>query len=91
MKAVSPREEFSCSLGTDSGVRVENKPVRTYREESGMIMKSTVTIHDQKIEIKNTKVEEEVRVKLLHHIPLSEDERIKVKKDKLFRESLGNA
>ena len=77
MKAVSSMEEFTCSLGTDASVRVEYKPVKKYREESGMFMKSTVTMHDQAIEIKNTK-QEDVKVKLLEHIPLSEDERIKV-------------
>lgn len=84
MKAVSSKEEFSCSLGTDASVRVDYKPVKRQREDSGMLKKTTLTtVHYQSFEIKNTK-QEDVRVKLLEHVPLSEDERIKVPRPHSF-------
>ena len=47
LKAVSPSEDFTCSLGVDPGLRVVYKPVYKYREQSGLLTKSVVTTYKQ--------------------------------------------
>ncbi len=77
MKAVSPSEEFSCSLGVDPAVRVEYKPVRKKNEQSGVLTKTAITTVEQRIELKNTR-SDQVNLRLLEQIPLSGDEKLKV-------------
>ena len=47
LKAVSPSEDFTCSLGVDPGLRVVYKPVYKYREQSGLLTKSVITTYKQ--------------------------------------------
>ncbi len=47
LKAVSPSEDFTCSLGVDPGIRVVYKPVYKNREQSGLLTKSVVTTYKQ--------------------------------------------
>lgn len=79
MKAVSPAEEFECSLGVDPAVRVTYKPARTFNEETGFIMgKTHVAYTEQRIELKNTR-SDDVKVTLHERVPISNDEKLKVK------------
>lgn len=77
MKSVSPSEEFSCSLGVDPAVRVEYKPARKFHEESGILSKSSILTHEQKIEVKNTK-QDAIKIIVHEHLPLSSEEKLKV-------------
>lgn len=77
LKAVSPSEEFDCSLGVDPSVRIEYKAARKFHEESGIISKSSNVTHEQKIEIKNTKAEP-IKIFIKEQLPLSSEEKIKV-------------
>ncbi|XP_070568308.1 protein F37C4.5-like isoform X2 [Ptychodera flava] len=77
MRSVSPSEEFDCSLGVDPSVRVIYKPIHKYREQSGIISKTTTTTYRQVIEIKNTR-QDAVKITVHEQLPLSSEEKIKV-------------
>jgi uncharacterized protein (TIGR02231 family) len=77
LKSYSPQEEFYCSLGVDPAIRVDYKPVRKFKSESGILSKSTTTTYVQVIEVKNTTLSA-VRVILSECLPLSNDDKIKV-------------
>ncbi|VDL85473.1 unnamed protein product [Nippostrongylus brasiliensis] len=78
MKNVSPGERFSCSLGIDTALRVDYKPARKYHEQIGLINKSSSTIHEQVIVIKNSRADS-VLITIKEQIPRSTDEKIKIK------------
>ncbi len=77
MKAVSPLEEFSCSLGVDPAVRVEYKPVRKMHEQGGLLTKTSIITVEQRIKLNNTR-NDQINLKLLEQIPLSGDDKLKV-------------
>ena len=56
---------------------MEYKPLHKYREQSGLISKSTTTAYKQVIEVKNTHAES-VKLLLLEQLPLSTEDKIKV-------------
>ncbi|VDK43459.1 unnamed protein product, partial [Cylicostephanus goldi] len=87
---VSPGERFSCSLGVDTALRIEYKPVKKYHEQTGLISKSSSTVHDQLITIKNTR-NDPVLLTLKEPIPRSTDEKIKVCHLLTFAEDLTDA
>ncbi|KAI1732970.1 protein F37C4.5 [Ditylenchus destructor] len=78
LRAVAAGEKFDCPLGVDTCVKVQYKPAHKYQQQTGMLSKSAVTIHEQKISVKNTK-SEPVLLTVHEHIPKSTDEKIKVK------------
>lgn len=78
LKAVSPQEEFTCSLGVDPAIRIEYKPARKFHEETGLLSKSSVTTHEQKINIKNTR-SDTIKITVVDHLPLSSEEKLKVR------------
>ncbi|KAI1726501.1 protein F37C4.5 [Ditylenchus destructor] len=78
LPAVAAGEKFDCSLGVDTCVKVQYKPAHKYQQQTGMLSKSAVSIHEQKISVKNTK-SEPVLLTVHEHIPKSTDEKIKVK------------
>ena len=78
LKSYSPQEEFYCSLGVDPAIRIEYKPIRKYKEQSGLISKSTTTTYEQLIEIKNTTANN-IKLLLSENLPLTNDEKITVK------------
>lgn len=84
LKAVSPQEEFSCSLGVDPAIRVTYKPAKNYTEESGLLTKSTKLSTDQTIEVKNTRATM-VQIKVADQLPLSTDEKIKVRRRRIYK------
>jgi len=79
LKAISPGEEFSCSLGVDPSVKVEFKPPHKFHEQVGLLSKSSVIHQEQKFSIKNTKASESVTITLKEQIPKSTDEKIRVR------------
>ncbi|VDO89622.1 unnamed protein product [Haemonchus placei] len=77
MKNVSPGERFSCSLGVDTALRVEYKPVKKYHEQVGLISKSSSNVHEQVIVVKNSRAQP-VLLTIKEQIPRSTDDKIKV-------------
>ncbi|XGW29009.1 hypothetical protein V3C99_008649 [Haemonchus contortus] len=78
MKYVSPDERFSCSLGVDTALRVEYKPVKKYHEQVGLISKSSSNVHEQVIVVKNSRAQP-VLLTIKEQIPRSTDDKIKVR------------
>ncbi|XP_059165449.1 protein F37C4.5-like [Physella acuta] len=77
INAVSPKEEFECSLGVDPGVRVDYKPLIKVNSSSGIISKTQIITYEQAIEIKNVH-DYAVKVLVRDNLPRSLDEKIKV-------------
>ena len=77
IKAVSPQEDFTCSLGVDPAVKVTYKPVNKFREQSGLLNKTSSTTYQQVIEIKNTH-NDAIKILVSDQLPLSTEEKIKV-------------
>ncbi len=77
MKSYSPQEEFYCSLGVDPAIRIDYKPARKFKSESGILSKTTTTTYVQVIEVKNTTLNN-AKVVLSENLPLSNDDKIKI-------------
>ena len=77
LTAVSPQEEFNCSLGVDPAVKVTYKPLAKFREQSGLISKTVSTMYKQVTEIKNSR-QDSIKVIMKDQLPLSTEEKIKV-------------
>lgn len=43
LKSYSPQEEFNFSLGVDPAIRIDYKPVKTFKAHSGIISKTSTT------------------------------------------------
>ncbi|CUA77937.1 Protein F37C4,5 [Caenorhabditis elegans] [Rhizoctonia solani] len=81
---VSPNESFKTSLGVDSALRVTYPPAKTLNRtatQSGFSFmakeKQSVSAQSQRITIRNTRLAP-VSVRVLDHVPVSTDARIKV-------------
>ncbi|KHJ90290.1 hypothetical protein OESDEN_09870, partial [Oesophagostomum dentatum] len=70
MNSVFPGEKFTVFLGVDPAVHIDYKPV-------GIIAKSSSTIHDQPIVVKNSRADP-VILTIKEPIPRSTDERIRI-------------
>ncbi|KAJ4463299.1 hypothetical protein C8J55DRAFT_494458 [Lentinula edodes] len=91
--ASGPDETFDCSLGVDSSIKITYHPLSTkiiHRTPfTGFIginslstfgtTKTTTTLYSQRITVVNTKRVSIDAMKILDRVPVSEDERIKVK------------
>ncbi|KAF8341996.1 uncharacterized protein EI90DRAFT_3031797 [Cantharellus anzutake] len=90
---VSPAEYFNCSLGVDPAVRITYHPRRqlTSHQESGFLSKAKIeaTTFSQRISVKNTRPGPLECLVVRDQIPLSADERIKVKIINPNEEALG--
>ena len=78
---VSPQETFACSLGVDPSVRITYHPVKKIKSTTRgglMTAKTSVTSYRQRMTIKNARQISISRLVVKDHVPLSEDERIKV-------------
>ncbi|KAG8681313.1 hypothetical protein FRC11_001276 [Ceratobasidium sp. 423] len=81
---VSPRESFKASLGVDSALRVTYPAAKTLNRtaaQSGFLFMSkeeqSVSAQSQRITIRNTRPAS-VSVRVLDHVPVSTDARLKV-------------
>lgn len=63
--------------GVDSSVKVVYKPVRRFREESGIISKTVTYTYKQVTELVNTRSEPAV-ITFVDQVPKSQDEKLKV-------------
>ena len=77
IKAVSPGEEFECSLGVDPAVKITYKPLSKFRESSGIFSKTVSTKYKQVTEVRNAH-DYPVTLELHDQLPRSTDEKIKV-------------
>ncbi|CAI5442137.1 unnamed protein product [Caenorhabditis angaria] len=78
LKDVSPGGRFDCSLGVDTGIRIEYKPAKKYHQQAGFINKQSTNVTEQTIVIKNTRANAPILITMKHHIPRSVDEKIKI-------------
>lgn len=79
MNDVSPGEKFSVFLGVDPGVRLDVKPVRRFQEkQTGMIYKNNSESFRHTSIVKNTR-KDKVHLTVIVQIPVTGDDRIKVK------------
>ncbi|KAF9000069.1 hypothetical protein BDQ17DRAFT_1282255 [Cyathus striatus] len=76
---VSPQERFNCALGVDPSIRVIYHPRDKKRSQSGFYTKSNNHIFEQRISLVNTKSCAVTNVKIIDHIPISEESTISVK------------
>jgi len=90
---VSPYEFFNCSLGVDPAVRVTYHPRRkTVSHQGGTLLNKTkteISKFSQRISIKNTRPGPLEYLIVQDQVPVSEDERIKVKVHNPSEEALG--
>ncbi|TFK17639.1 hypothetical protein FA15DRAFT_698379 [Coprinopsis marcescibilis] len=77
--AVSPDESFDCPLGLDPAVKVVYHPQTKKLSKTGLINKSDVYLFTQRITVHNSKTIDIDNVKVIDHIPVSEDAAIVVK------------
>nr|GAT55163.1 predicted protein [Mycena chlorophos] len=77
--AVSPKEAFDCPLGVDPSIRITYHPVIKKTTHSGLLSKTTTHTFNQRITIFNTKSLHVSRVKVVDHIPASQNAQIEVK------------
>ena len=80
LKSYSPQEELDLSLGVDPAIKMDYKPVKKYTESTGIkvLNKTVTTSYVQIIEIKNTS-QNKAKILLVDNLPLSSDEKVKVK------------
>ncbi|XP_065920409.1 protein F37C4.5-like [Dysidea avara] len=77
LKAVSPGEEFSVSLGVDPRIKVIYKPLKRFREQTGILSKTVTYTMKQVTELKNSLGEPAI-ITFTDHVPRSQDEKLKV-------------
>lgn len=77
INTVIPTEKFSVFLGIDEGIRVKRQQVKDYKEEKGLLSKSTKKTFEYKITLESFKKTDEDIV-IQDQFPISQDERIKV-------------
>ncbi|KAG8717185.1 hypothetical protein FRC08_008015 [Ceratobasidium sp. 394] len=82
---VAPNDSFKTSLGTDSALRVTYPPLRTLNRTtnqssffSGKDSKQSVVAHSQRITVRNSRPSTVSGLRILDHVPVSTDARIKV-------------
>jgi len=77
-KLASPGERFPINLGTDPAVSVIYKPLHKYKEESGILNKTTIQNYEYETIVKNSK-RLKIHIKVRDQLPLSTTDAIKVK------------
>ncbi|MCF6365244.1 MAG: mucoidy inhibitor MuiA family protein [Bacteroidales bacterium] len=78
LKSVQPEEKFHVSLGIDEGIKTEHKIIPAFNKDEGIFNKKQKKTFDFETIIKNAKKTDE-KIKLLQHIPVSNDDNIEVK------------
>ncbi len=75
---VLPGEEFETSLGTDEGVSVDYKTVRTFDAKAGVVGKRVKALSDYRIVLKNRK-KTDVSISVKDRLPIPTNQQITVK------------
>uniref|UniRef100_A0A8H7Y1K3 Mucoidy inhibitor A n=1 Tax=Psilocybe cubensis TaxID=181762 RepID=A0A8H7Y1K3_PSICU len=77
--SASPQEEFECLLGLDSSIRVTYHSREKKSGKTGFYSKSSNQLFTQRISIFNSRTIPVQNLRVIDHVPVSEDERIEVK------------
>ena len=77
MEAVSPLEEFDVSLGVDPAVKITYKPLKKFKQSTGILSKYELLQFHQEIAIKNTK-STSVKITVTDQLPKTSEEKLKV-------------
>ena len=77
MEAVSPLEEFDVSLGVDPAVKITYKPLKKFKQSTGILSKYELLQFHQEITIKNTK-STSVNITVTDQLPKPSEEKLKV-------------
>ncbi|KAJ7644814.1 hypothetical protein FB45DRAFT_1116673 [Roridomyces roridus] len=77
--AVSPQESFDCPLGIDTSIRVTYHPVIKKLSHSGFVSRSANHLFSQRITVFNTKSVGIDQLKIIDHVPTSQNSAIEVK------------
>ena len=77
LEAVSPQEEFEVSLGADPSVKVTYKPLKKFKQTTGVLSKTVQLQFHQEIVLKNTKTRP-VKITVTDQLPKSSEEKIKI-------------
>uniref|UniRef100_A0A0K0D5H6 DUF4139 domain-containing protein n=1 Tax=Angiostrongylus cantonensis TaxID=6313 RepID=A0A0K0D5H6_ANGCA len=75
---VAKVRSFTCCLGVDPALNVDYKPVKKYREQVGLINKSSSTVYEKVVVVRNSR-KDSVLLTVKEQIPCSTDEKIKVR------------
>ena len=79
---VTPDEEFELSLGVDEAIKVKHQLKKKFGDEKGLFNKSKTQQYTYQIELNNQRATAESII-VRDQIPVSEDDEIKVKLDKI--------
>ncbi|MCX5701083.1 MAG: mucoidy inhibitor MuiA family protein [Candidatus Omnitrophica bacterium] len=88
IKNIAPQEEFDLYLGVDENVKVKRELLEKKVDETliaGIPSPTKKTVYKYKITVENYKTKN-IKVKIFEVIPISEDDRIKVKMEKVSLE-----
>ncbi|KAL0070047.1 hypothetical protein AAF712_002944 [Marasmius tenuissimus] len=85
---VSPLQHFDCALGVDPSVLITYHPVEKNTSTSGFYNKTTTHAYTQRLTIENTRTNNVPLLKIVDHIPVSNNSQITVK---LLAPALNNA
>ncbi|KAL0577863.1 hypothetical protein V5O48_004135 [Marasmius crinis-equi] len=76
---VSPLEHFDCALGVDPSVRITYHPVEKNISTSGFYNKTTTHAYTQRLTVENTRTNNVPLLKIVDHIPVSDNSQVTVK------------
>ncbi|NUM81736.1 mucoidy inhibitor MuiA family protein [bacterium] len=77
IKTVSPNEKFFVYLGVDPSIKVERKLIDDFSEATGTFSKTQKITYEYKFAVQNSKKTEQT-ISVLDHLPISQNEQIKV-------------
>lgn len=78
LKTTMPHESFKLDLGADEGIAVNFKEVKRFTEKTGLTNSGERITYQYQITVQNNKPQE-VKVQISDHIPVSQNDNIKVK------------
>ncbi|KAL0070022.1 hypothetical protein AAF712_002919 [Marasmius tenuissimus] len=76
---VSPLQHFDCALGVDPSVLIAYHPVEKNTSTSGFYNKTTTHAYTQRLTIENTRTNNVPLLKIVDHVPVSNNSQVTVK------------
>lgn len=78
LKTTMPNEQFKVDLGADEAIKVTYKQLKRFTEKTGFTNSGERITYNYLITVQNNK-NKDVKVDIKDHIPMSQNEKIKVK------------